>query len=106
MTNPRLIRPAAAGTPPELAVPRSHVRPLPHDLLKEASNRLGILCLLAAALWVVATVLDHIAMSAVGIASYGFQVSDYIATVSVAVSLALYWYSRKDLREPQFILDL
>ena len=51
MANPQVIRPVVAGTPPELAVTRSHFRPLPYDLLKEASNRLGILCLLAAALW-------------------------------------------------------
>ena len=106
MTNPQLIRPVAAGTPPELAVTRSRVRPLPHDLCKEASKRLGVLCLLAAALWVVATVLDHVAMRAMGVPSNGLPVSDYIAAVSVAVSLALYWYSRKDLQRPQFILDL
>ena len=106
MANPQLIRPVVAGTPPELAVTRSHFRPLPYDLLKEASNRLGILCLLAAALWVVATGLDHIAMKAMGATANGLQMSDFIAAVSVVVSLALYWYSRKDLREPQFILDL
>ena len=66
MANPLLIRPVPAGTPPELAVTRSHFRVLPYDLLKEASNRLGVLSLLAAALWVIATVLDHIAMRAMG----------------------------------------
>jgi eukaryotic-like serine/threonine-protein kinase len=106
MANPQLIRPVVARTPPELAVTRSHFRPLPYDLLKEASNRLGILCLLAAVLWVVATGLDHIAMRAMGVTENGLQMSDFIAAISVVVSLALYWYSRKDLREPQFILDL
>jgi len=106
MENPQLIRPVVVRTPPELAVTRSHFRPLPYDLLKEASNRLGILCLLAAVLWVVATGLDHIAMKAMGVTDAGLQMSDFIASVSVVVSLALYWYSRKDLREPQFILDL
>ena len=106
MANPQLIRPVVAGTPPELAVTHSHFRPLPYDLLKEASNRLGILCLLAAVLWVVATGLDHIAMKAMGVTEDGLQMSDFVAVLSVVVSLALYWYSRKDLREPQFILDL
>jgi len=106
MENPQLIRPVVVRTPPELAVTRSHFRPLPYDLLKEASNRLGILCLLAAVLWVVATGLDHIAMKAMGMTEKGLQMSDYIAGLSVIVSLSLYWYSRKDLREPQFILDL
>ena len=106
MANPQSIRPVVVGTPPELAATRSHFRPLPYDLLKEASNRLGILCLLAAALWVVATVLDHVAMRAMGVTEAGVQMSDVVAIVSVVVSLALYWYSRKDLREPQFILDL
>ena len=78
MANPQLIRPVPPGTPPELAVTRSHFRPLPYDLLKEASNRLGVLCLLAAALWVVATGLDHIAMRAMGADSNWntLQVSD------------------------------
>ena len=106
MANPQLIRPVVVRTPPELAITRSHFRPLPNDLLKEASNRLGILCLLAAALWAVATVADHIAMKAMGVIDSGLQMSDYTAVLSVVVSLALYWYSRKDLREPQFILDL
>ena len=108
MSNLQLVRPVIAGTPPESAVTRSRFRPLPYDLLKEASNRLGVLCLLAAALWVVATALDHIAMRAMGAGSSWntLQVSDLIAIVSVVVSLALYLYSRKDLREPRFILDL
>jgi eukaryotic-like serine/threonine-protein kinase len=109
MANPQLIRPVPAGTPPELALSRSYIRPLPYDLLKEASNRLGILSLLAAVLWVVATALDHIAMGATDPPDPNWnrlQAQDAVAVISVAVSLALYFYSRKDLREPRFILDL
>jgi eukaryotic-like serine/threonine-protein kinase len=108
MANPQLIRPVPAGTPPELAMTRSHVRVLPYDLLREASNRLSVLCLLAAALWVVATLLDHLAMKAMGAESnlHGLQLPDIVAGISVVVSLALYLYSRKELREPRFILDL
>jgi serine/threonine-protein kinase len=108
MSNPRLVQPLLSGTPPELAVTRSTVRVLPYDLLKEASNRLGVLSLLAASLWVIATVSDHIAMRVMNAGSDWLSphFPDFVAAVSVVVSLALYMYSRKDLREPRFILDL
>jgi serine/threonine protein kinase len=108
MANPLLIRPIPGGTPPEFAATRSQLRVLPYDLLKEASNRLGVLSLLAAALWVVATVLGHFAARAMGHLSdwNNLQVSDLIAAISVVVSIAVYFYSRKELRDPRLILDL
>jgi hypothetical protein len=60
--NPRLIGSGGpGGTPAAPEISRHHDRSLPFDLLREASRRLGIMSLLAAVLWTVATVLDTLA---------------------------------------------
>ncbi len=108
MPNPRLIGPTRS-TPPDLAVLRADPRALPDDLLREASRRLGIMSLIGAVLWVVGTVLDHLAVRAM---SHGdprwldFRTPDTIAVLSVVASLSLFFYTRKADRNPRFILDL
>ncbi len=108
MTRPRRIAPPPKSTPADLTQGRS--RPaLPQDLLREASRRLGIMCLLAGALWVLGTVLYHVVDRVIGESDarwLAFQPSDGIAAVSVLASLALFVYTRRSTREPQFILDL
>ena len=64
MTNCRLICPIPPSTPAEPGLSRSRTRAIPSDLLEEASRRLAIMSLLAAVLWLVATVLDHLALRA------------------------------------------
>src|SRR2546422_3834469 len=109
MPTSHLIGPVPASTPAEPGISRGHVRALPYDLLKEASRRLGIMSLLAAVLWVLATVLDHLAIRAM---SHGdprwndFQTTDAIGGGCVLVSLALFFYTRRDDQHPGFILDL
>src|ERR1043166_595712 len=77
---------------------RRRPRPLPYDLLKEASRRLEIMSLLAAMLWVLGTVGDRIALLAMThgnrIWLHG-QTTDIIAAISVLASLALFFYIRK-----------
>jgi hypothetical protein len=61
-------------------------------LLKEAAHRLGIMSLLAAALWVLTTVLDHLAIRATSPGDPRWMqplTSDAIAGASTLVSLAL-----------------
>ncbi|MGE5836447.1 MAG: serine/threonine-protein kinase, partial [Acidobacteriota bacterium] len=105
---PRRIAPPPRSTSAELTLGRA--RPgLPEDLLREASRRLGIMSLLAAAMWLLATVLYHIVDRIVGQADArwtGLQPSDAIAGTSVLVSLALFVYTRRSDRDPQFILNL
>jgi eukaryotic-like serine/threonine-protein kinase len=104
---PRRIAPPPRSTPADLS--RGRRRPLPQDLLREASRRLGIMCLLSAVLWVLGTVLYHLVDRVIGTSDarwLTFQPSDAIAVVSVLVSLALFVYTRRSTREPQFILDL
>ena len=64
MSDPQLIGPGLASTPAEAGKPARHVRALPYDLLKEAANRLGIMSLLGATLWVLATTLDELVIRA------------------------------------------
>ena len=65
--------------------------------------------LLAAVLWIVATVLYHIVDRIVGQSDaswMAWQPSDAISVACVAVSLALFFYSRRSSRYSQFILNL
>src|SRR3981081_845253 len=110
MPPPQLIGPLPQTPTADLrSSSRGRMRDLPPDLLREASRRLGIMSLLAAVLWVVATVFDHLASRIIspGDASWmqlGMQ--DAIAGASVLVSLGLFAYTRRSQRDPRFILDL
>jgi serine/threonine-protein kinase len=65
------------------------------------------MALLGAVLWVVATVLFHIAVRAMSEGLRGpTQATDAIAAVSAVVSLSLFFYIRKSNRSPEFILNL
>src|SRR3954451_3372129 len=105
---PKLIRPPTEATPVDAAAAR-RPRPLPDDFLREASARLGIMSLVAAALWVVATIVGRLAMRSMpGNESMGFSLtmSDAIAALSVLASLLLFAYTRMANRDPHRILDL
>jgi serine/threonine-protein kinase len=82
---------------------------LPADLLKDASRRLGVMSLVGAVLWVVGTGMDHLAMREMRHGKLHFSdllVPDAITALSVLASLALYFYTRKNEREPRLVLDL
>src|SRR4029079_7762490 len=104
-----LIAPEAQRTPLSIGGSRRTPRDIPDDLLKEASQRLAVMSLMAAVLWVVASVLWHLQLGSGG--SNGLQLSpfessDVIAIVATIASLALFFYARRTKREPQFILNL
>jgi serine/threonine protein kinase len=109
MTDPQLIGPGAGSSPADSEISQNRVSSLPYDLLQEASRRLAIMSLIAASLWTLGTIGDRIALLAM---SHGDriwlrpQATDLIAGVSVAVSLALFFYIRKGERDPKFILEL
>jgi serine/threonine-protein kinase len=110
MRTPRLIGPLPpSSTPAGRGLLRSSSRAIPEDLLREASLRLGILSLLGAVLWVVGTVLGHVAAGVMNSADprwADLHPVDVIAGVSVVASLALFAYTRWSHRNPRFILDL
>src|SRR5215467_2073637 len=102
-----VICPGPADTPSGLGFLTRHHRAIPNDLLREASRRLAIMALLGAVLWVVGTVLSHIALRATRENVRGLtQATDVIAAISAVVSLSLFFYIRKSDRRPQFILNL
>jgi serine/threonine-protein kinase len=108
MARPELIQPAAPGTPTGLTLARTADRSIPDDLLREASHRLAIMALLAAIMWVAATVLWHLTWPTFhpGLPVPGLRAPDAIVAVASAVSLALYFYIRRAKRDPGFFLDL
>jgi serine/threonine-protein kinase len=65
--------------------------------------------LLGAVLWLLGTVLGHLAENAMSggrLPWRAFAVTDTMAATSIAMSLALFAYTRRSTRAPEFILDL
>ena len=107
MASPQLIGPVPGNTPAEFGRTRARSRPLPYDLLKEASRRLEIMSLLAATLWVLGTVGDRLAMRMMGNPLWNqWNATDVIAAISIVGSLGLFFYIRRAERDPIFILNL
>jgi hypothetical protein len=103
------IGPPLATTPAELKGPRGEPRPLPPDLLREASRRLETMLLLASVLWVIGPALAHVALHAINPLDPRWSSlgpTDAVAGVSLLGSLALFAYIRRSHRDPRFILDL
>jgi serine/threonine-protein kinase len=109
MPAPQLILPPRGSTPPALDS-QGRPRTLPPDLLREASQRLGILSALGAVLWFLGTILGHISLRAqsppgdTSWRSFVFPI-DAIAGVSIIASLVVYWYTRRR-KESKISLDL
>ena len=105
---PRIV-PVPGSTPGGLGRRRGRQRALPTDLLRDASRRLGILSLVVGGLWILATILWHIALRAMthGDARWlQLGVPDLIALVAAAASVGLYVYTRRSESDPRRILDL
>ena len=109
MPDSHLIGPSVGSTPAALKTSRRGGRPLPDDLLREASRRLEIMLLLGAALWVIGPLVDHLVLLALndgGLRGLQLHVDDAIAAINVVASLALVAYIRGQEHEPWRILDL
>ena len=110
LANPKLIRPEIRTTPgwhKRLFGPRD--RAMPDDLLREASERLGITALIVAMLWLLGTILDHLALrlQAPGDPRWmRWDVDDTFSAVGLATAVALFLFTRKPNRNPRFVLDL
>jgi eukaryotic-like serine/threonine-protein kinase len=93
------------GSPP--ASPTTS-RGLPEDLLRQASRRLGIMCLVIAGLWAANFLLAHVLqppptkMPDTAI----LRLFDLLGTIDIAASLGLFWYTRRAERNPRFLLNL
>jgi tRNA A-37 threonylcarbamoyl transferase component Bud32 len=105
---PRLLPPPVGSTPPGRSG-GSH-RPLPPDLLREATQRIGILSALGAVLWLLATLLGHItlrAQSPPGDTRWRSLMMpiDAIALAGIIGSLGVWAYTRRT-KNPKRSLDV
>jgi hypothetical protein len=95
---------------PELRTPQS----LPEDLLREASRRLGVVCLISACVWSANLVLLNFVYAVPGtipaerVASYWKWESlyDLVIMGNVVVSLGLFWFTRRSRVDPRTVLDI
>jgi tRNA A-37 threonylcarbamoyl transferase component Bud32 len=105
-----LVRPAPQETPSDGRTPAASRRELPSDILRDASRRLGTFSLVVAVLWFLGTTLGHVDrhfLSSTGAESWWvLDATDGVAAASIALSLALFAFSRRNQRGPQFTLDL
>ena len=107
MPSPVLIGPQAS-TPGALTSARSKRREIPPDLLREASQRLKIMCLMAGTLWIVATVLWHLTWPALhpGQEWPGIKASEWLGYASGIASFALWLVMRRSHKPPEFFLKV
>src|SRR4051794_8517983 len=109
MAQAQLIGQRPRETPAESSSASGQPRRLPADLLRQASKRLQTLALIAAVLWILGPMLGHVADTVLNRGQHGWgsvRTVDIIASISVIVSLALYFYLRRADRDPQLVMNL
>src|SRR4051812_44733277 len=97
MRNTQLIGLPARDTPAELKSSAGRPRPIPSDLLRQASRRLQIMALVGAGLWTFGVGLGHLAFHSIDPQDPRWariNATDLIAAGSVALSLSLFFYLR------------
>ena len=109
MADPHLIVPVPRTTASKITSSGGRRRELPSDLLRDASRRLGVMCLVAAGLWTLGTGLWHLAVRSMNPGDprwLRLSGTDVIAASGVIASVLLFFYTRKSDRDPRRILDL
>ena len=109
MSDAELLETQLATTPTSRAG-RARSDELPDDLLREATQRLGILALVWAALYVIGFVMNDLLAPLVDmdmrdLIPWG-RPADVVALLSISVSLLLCWYTRRLTCRPRRALDL
>jgi serine/threonine-protein kinase len=104
MAGRQLFDPRKQSTPARTGGgPRT--RPLPPDLLAEASRRLGIIAAIGVVLWIAAPALAQVAFRSMGITE-GPRYMWSLAWLNVAIGLAMFFFTRRPGIEPRLILNL
>jgi hypothetical protein len=109
MPDRRLIGRPARQSPADLGTTPGGPRSLPNDLLQQASRRLEIMALIAAALWILGPVFGHLALSVTHPEDprwAQFRTVDFVAASCVVLSVSLYAYLRSGERDPASVMDL
>ena len=107
MGNPAREAGVLSSTPRGLVLTGRPARELPPDLLRQASRRLRVVALSAAALSIVAQTAAHVAWPLIegpG-APWVLGTGDIVGPAIVLVSLALFFYLRHE-RDPGFVVNL
>ncbi|HEY8196839.1 MAG TPA: serine/threonine-protein kinase [Gemmatimonadales bacterium] len=93
------------GSPPPTTEGR---QTLPEDLLRQASRRLGIACLIIAGLWIANLLMAHVIQPApVKMPDVAIlRLFNVMGAIEIPASLGLWWYSRRARRDPGFLLNL
>ncbi len=101
--------PVPPSTPDSLDPMHARRRGLPDDLLREASRRLGIMSLLAAALWATGVIIDRVLIAPLpGAPSRWtqFEIPDVIGGIMILVSIGLFAHTRRTQRNPAVVLNV
>jgi serine/threonine-protein kinase len=102
-----MIRPEQS-TPGTLTSSRTKKREIPADLLREASQRLGLIALVGGSLWIVATALWHLTWKPLhpGVPWPGSKPPEILSYAIGVGSFALWYYIKRSNRRPEFFLNL
>jgi hypothetical protein len=107
----RLVETEIGAAP---ARPSGSGHSLPEDVLRDAAQRLGVLCLISAMAWTANLLLLNYVYAVPGTLASGRVASyekwrtlyDAVIAINVLGSLGLFWFARRNTRRSQFILDL
>jgi serine/threonine-protein kinase len=102
---PKRIGPIAGTTPRDHERPRRAPRPIPGDLLRAASRRLGVISLLGTVLWALGLGVSHL-VERTDYHAHGAVQGDLIGVLSMLVSFGLFLYTRKSDRDPELAINL
>jgi eukaryotic-like serine/threonine-protein kinase len=109
MPDRRLIGRPTRQSPADLGTTPGAPLSLPNDLLQQASRRLEIMALIAAALWILGPVFGHLALFVTHPEDprwAQFRTIDIVAASCVVLSLSLFAYLRSGERDPASVMDL
>jgi serine/threonine-protein kinase len=84
-------------------------RSLPADLVREASQRLGVISLVSGILWILANVAGHVAYHATYPADprwIELRAADWISLAAAGASFALWFYARREHENPERVLEV
>jgi serine/threonine-protein kinase len=103
-----MIRPEQTTPETVTTTPSHEPRTIPKDLLREASQRLGIICLIGGALWIVATILWHLTWEPLhpGQKWPGIKGPEWLAYAAGLASFGLWYFIGRSNRRPEFFLSL
>jgi len=109
MPTAKLIGRLTREFPTEQKTESGKRRPLPDDLLRQATRRVEIMALVAAVLWTLAPALSHLALYLTNPSDPRLSIFNRVNLIAggcVLLSLSMYAYLRTGRRDPERVMDL